>query len=196
MAELRAPPAVLGVRASLLAFHDGRPMCGSAPGGRHLSALSRFARCRDDVRPDGAYGHPDHNAICSSPQRRGGPSGLCQDAAPPLRWPAPITRLAGIDGRRIGQRSGLCAPRSGVERHATPWPDWAITTVIDTRDRWVTVSRAISCHESQVAAYERLKNLSPEHHQALWGWQSFYRAFSSVNGGRAREENLFEGIPR
>ena len=82
----------------------------------------------------------------------------------------------------------------GVERQATPWPDWAITTVIDTREFWPTVWRAVSCHESQVAAYERLKDLSPEHHEALWGWQSFYRAFSTVNGGRARETDLFEGI--
>ena len=90
----------------------------------------------------------------------------------------------------------LVSTVDGVERQATPWPDWAITTVIDTRDFWSTVWRAVSCHESQVAAYERLKDLSPEHHEALWGWQSFYRAFSTVNGGRARETDLFEGIRR
>ena len=56
--------------------------------------------------------------------------------------------------------------------------------------------RAISCHESQVTAYERLKDLSPGQHEALWGWQSFYRAFNTVNGGRARESDLFEGIRR
>ena len=77
-----------------------------------------------------------------------------------------------------------------------PWPDWAITTVIDTRDVWPTVWRAVSCHESQMAAYEQLKDLSPEHHEALWGRQSFYRVFSTVNGGRARETDLFEGIRR
>ena len=83
-----------------------------------------------------------------------------------------------------------------MARQATPWPDWAITTVMDTRDVWSTVWRAVSCHESQIAAYERLKELSPQHHEALWGRQSFYRVFSSVNGGRAREADLFEGIPR
>jgi len=30
----------------------------------------------------------------------------------------------------------------------------------------------------------------------LWGRQSFYRVFSTVNGGRTREADLFEGIPR
>jgi hypothetical protein len=83
-----------------------------------------------------------------------------------------------------------------VERQATPWPDWAITTVIDTRRFWSTVWEAVSCHESQVVAYKTLKDLSPEHHEALWGWQSFYRAFSTVNGGRGRETDLFEGISR
>jgi hypothetical protein len=47
-----------------------------------------------------------------------------------------------------------------------------------------------------MAAYEQLKSLPPEHQQAIWGAQSFYRVFSTVNGGRARETDLFEGIPR
>jgi len=82
----------------------------------------------------------------------------------------------------------------GTERLATPWPDWAITTTIDTRRFWPTVWRAVSCHESQMAAYERLQTIAADHHEALWGSQSFYRAFSTVNGGRTRELDLFEGI--
>jgi len=31
-------------------------------------------------------------------------------------------------------------------------------------------------------------------YEALWGTQSFYRAMSTVNGGRAKETDLFEGI--
>jgi len=34
------------------------------------------------------------------------------------------------------------------------------------------------------------RNLCPEHHEALWGSQSFYRAFSTVNGGRSRETDV------
>ena len=48
----------------------------------------------------------------------------------------------------------------GVERQATPWPDWALTTVIDTRAWWPAVWRAVGCHESQVGAYAALRNLS------------------------------------
>jgi len=39
-----------------------------------------------------------------------------------------------------------------------------------------------------------LAELSDEHQRALWGTQEFYRAFSSVNGGRTRESDLFEGL--
>ena len=88
----------------------------------------------------------------------------------------------------------LSSTVDGLERRATPWPDWAITTTIDTSEAWSTVWRAVSCHESQLTAYEHLKDLSPEHHRMLWGRQSFYRAFSTVNGGRARETDLFEGL--
>ena len=82
----------------------------------------------------------------------------------------------------------------GVERQVVPWPDWAITTVLDTRQFCQTVWRAVSCHESQMTVYTKLQDLAPEHFQALFGTQWFYRVFSRVNGGRARERDLFEGI--
>jgi len=88
----------------------------------------------------------------------------------------------------------LVSTVEGVERQAVAWRDWEITTIIDTRIFWPTVQRAISCHESQVSAYEGLKSLSPEDHESLWGQQSFYRAFSLVNGGRDRETDLLKGI--
>ena len=88
----------------------------------------------------------------------------------------------------------LTSTVDGVERQALSWPEWAITTFVDTRAHWPTVWRAVTCHDSQVANYRRLAELAPEHHEALWGWQSFYRAFSTVNGGRKRETDLFEGL--
>jgi len=75
-----------------------------------------------------------------------------------------------------------------------PWPDWSITTVIDTRATWETVWRAVSCHTSQMGIFARLKDLLPELHEALWGAQSFYRVLSTVNGGRRQETDLFEGL--
>ena len=67
------------------------------------------------------------------------------------------------------------------------------TTMIDTSEAWRAVWHAISCHKSQLPTYDRLTSLSPDEHRSLWGRQSFYRAFSTVNGGRARETDLFEG---
>ena len=54
--------------------------------------------------------------------------------------------------------------------------------MIDTSAQWPTVWKAVSCHDSQIAGYRRLHELSPEHHEALWGKQCFYRVFSTVNG--------------
>ena len=45
-----------------------------------------------------------------------------------------------------------------------------------------------------MAIYSKLGELSDEHQRSLWGTQEFYRAFSSVNGGRRTESDLFEGL--
>jgi LmbE family N-acetylglucosaminyl deacetylase len=151
--------------------------------------------------PDGAYGHPDHIAICqftTAAVVAAADASFTAEGVPAsphavsklyyIAWPASTWRAYESAVRT------LTSTVDGVERHVTAWPDWAITTVIDTSDRWPTVWRAVSCHESQLTAYERLKDVSPEHHRALWGSQSFYRVFSVVNGGRVRETDLFEGV--
>ena len=45
-----------------------------------------------------------------------------------------------------------------------------------------------------VPGYQALKELPEDHHKNLWGSQTFYRAFSLVNGGRTLEQDLFEGL--
>ena len=54
--------------------------------------------------------------------------------------------------------------------------------------------KAVNCHRTQIGQYRALAELPPEHHRALWGTQTFYRVSNLVNGGRARETDLFEGI--
>jgi LmbE family N-acetylglucosaminyl deacetylase len=206
--ELRAAASELGVReVSLLDYRD-QHLDGANPRDAVAGIVGQLRRVHPDVvvtfGPDGAYGHPDHIAI--SQFTTAAVVAAADPAFPPdgieavrphsvsklyyVAWPESTWAAYQAAFRK------LVSTVDGVERQAVPWPDWAITTVIDTRKFWPTVWRAISCHESQVAAYERLKDLSPEHHEALWGWQSFYRAFSTVNGGRARETDLFEGIRR
>jgi len=81
-----------------------------------------------------------------------------------------------------------------VERLAHAWPEWEITALVDTTKHWEVAWKAVSCHDSQIAVYDQLKDLDPERHRALWGTQEFYRALSTVNGGRAKERDLFEGL--
>ena len=92
--------------------------------------------------------------------------------------------LQGVDAR----------PSTASCGRPTPWPDWAITTVIDTRRCWPTVWKAVSCHESQIAAYERLKDLEPRHHEARGAGNRSIVCSARWNGGRERESDLFEGI--
>jgi hypothetical protein len=56
------------------------------------------------------------------------------------------------------------------------------------------VWEAILCHESQLVFYRQLKHVSQEHQKDLWDSQTYYRAFSLVNGGRSIEDDLFEGL--
>lgn len=205
--ELRAAAAVLGIReVSLLDYRD-----------QHLDrahpdeAVGRIARelrrVRPDVvltfGPDGAYGHPDHIAVCqltTAATVAAADASFASEVLDPDTPPHSVSKLYYIAWPESTWKAyesaigKLSSSVDGIERCATPWPDWAITTMVDTRHMWSTVWRAVSCHESQLTAYERLKDLSPEHHEAIWGRQSFYRAFSRVNGGRSRESDLFEGI--
>ena len=82
----------------------------------------------------------------------------------------------------------------GRERRATAWPEWAITTRIDTSAYWQQVWQAIGCHRSQLPDYQALMDLPAEQLLNLWGCQSYYRALSLVNGSRTLEGDLFEGL--
>lgn len=203
--ELRAAAQVLGLASvSLFGYMDGR-LDQADP----REAIGRIVEVVRRVRPqvvltfdsEGSYGHPDHIAIsqfttaalvaAADAAYRGPAPGLPAHAVAKLyfaAWPPEAMAAYEAAFRKLISRV------DGVEREARGWPAWAVTTVIDTRACWDTVWRAVSCHESQVTAYEKLATLSPAHHEALWGWQSYYRAFSTVNGGRARETDLFEGL--
>ncbi len=82
----------------------------------------------------------------------------------------------------------------GVKRNIQPWPDWQITTRIDAGPYWKTVWKAVQCHETQITLYEQLMDLPEKDHETLWGSQEYYRVFSTVNGGRETEDDLFEGL--
>ena len=166
--ELRAAAAALGVRdVSLLDYQDQQldaPIRARRSTHRRdisgASARRRAdVRARRRVRP--SRSHRDL-AVHDGGDRRRGRSACARAATPAARrtrvsklyymaWPATAWAAYQAAFKK------LVSTVDGVERQATPWPDWAITTVIDTRDVWPTVWRAVSCHESQVTAYERLQ---------------------------------------
>lgn len=194
--ELRSAAAALGAHhVSILGFEDSH-LDRADPRDAVPRIAAELVNVRPDVvvtfGPDGAYGHPDHIAISQF-------TAAAIVAAADIHRVSKLYYLAWPQSTWTAYEAAvkrLTSIVDGVERQATPWPDWAITTLLDTRQVWPTVWRAVSCHESQVAGYGNLAALPIDQHEAIWGWQSFYRVFSAVNGGRARETDLFEGFAR
>ena len=201
-AELRAAAEALGIKdLTILGYLDGR-LDQADPSEVVTRIAGHVRRLRPHVvvtfAQDGAYGHPDHVAICQFAT-----AAVVAAASPAAKAegePHGVSKLYYL----VGTLESMTAYQSvfkkltsfvdGVEREALGWPEWEITTVIDTAEVWPTVWKAVSCHYSQIASYSRLKELPPEHHEALWGRGQFYRVFSTVNGGRRRETDLFEGL--
>ena len=153
--------------------------------------------------PEGAYGHPDHIAISQMTTAAimyaagSAHEAHSLDRGDPPHQVSKLYYIAWTKSKWDAYQAALKTLKAkvdGVERQATPWPDWAVTTVIDTASHWPIVWHAVSCHETQMSIYRNLEQLSDEHHRALWGSQEFYRAFSLVNGGRELETDLFEGL--
>ena len=206
--ELRAAAGVLGVReVTVLDYHD-RQLDRANPLEVTECLAGHLRRIRPEVvvtfPPDGAYGHPDHIAIsqftvaaivtAAHPAFVSGSGVAAVPYATPklyfVAWTEPMwaayqatfgTAMTTVDG---------------AERHAVFWPEWSITTRLDTRRFAPTVWRAVMCHESQVGGHANLRDLSDVERERVWESQTFYRVFSSVNAGPTRETDLFDGISR
>jgi LmbE family N-acetylglucosaminyl deacetylase len=201
-AELLAAARELGLsQVRILGYPDGG-LDAVDPGPAIANIAGHLRRVRPQVvltfGPDGAYGHPDHIAIsqltsaaitCAADSSFGGeyePHRVSKLYF--LAWSAKLWRAYQAALRE------LVFTVDGERRQATPWPDWAITTAVDTRHVSAAVWRAVSCHKTQMSIYHTLADLPEEHRQSLWGAQEYYRVFSTVNGGRRRESDLFEGL--
>lgn len=203
-AEVRAACDVLGVRN--LRFLDY--LDGDLDQADPEEASARIALLVRELRPQvvitfdpfGAYGHPDHVAISqltvAAVLRAASAEPIVGDEQGPHRV-AKLYYMANTERRWSAFQRALKALQMTVDggvRTAISWPDWSVTTTVDAFDRWEIVWRAVQCHRTQMAQYGALTRLTPEDHRVLWGTQEYYRAFSLVNGGRARESGLFEGI--
>lgn len=192
--ELRGAAAALGVRDLSILDHADGALDAADPRRIIADIAGHLRRVRPQVvvtfAPDGAYGHPDHIAISQFAHAAvvSSADSFAVSKLYCIAWPRALWNAYEEAFR------ALTMTVDDVERQVTAWPDWAVTTSIDTRAHWKTAWRAVSCHESQIAAYGGLRDLSPASHEALWGSQCFYRVFSMVNGGRQRETDLFEGL--
>ncbi len=205
--ELREAAAALGIRRVTLLDYEDQRLDRAHEAGAVARIVREFRRVRPHVvltfAADGAYGHPDHIAASqlttAATVAATDPHFSDRDGVElgPSHAVSKLYYLAWNETAWAAYQSvfkKLVFTADGVERQVTAWPDWALTTVIDTRAWWPEVWRALGCHESQVGAYGALRNLSPSQCEAFWGSQSFYRAFSLVNGGPRVETDLFEGI--
>jgi len=202
-AELLCASETLGIREVCFMDYIDGDLDHAPPGEAVAKIVSHIRQVKPDIvitfAPDGAYGHPDHIAICQFTTA----AVMCAadpeyaDTSPAPHRTSKLYYMAWPRGKWDAYQSAfgdLVMHVDGVERRAIPWPDWAVTTVIDTTDYWSTVWKAVSCHKSQLPAYGQLEHLPETHHKGLWGSQEYYRAFSTVNGGRTPETDLFEGL--
>lgn len=202
--EVRAAADVLGVRhLRFLGYRDGE-LDQADP----MEAAGRIARCIRELRPQvivtfdpyGVYGHPDHIAISqlavAGVVRAAGPEALPGGPTEPHQVRKLYYRAwtEKERGRYEHVFKRLQSTVDGVVRPSVAWPSWSVTTAADAHEHWETVWAAVRCHETQMEQYGALGGLTAADHRALWGAQEYYRVFSLVNGGRAREHGLFEGL--
>jgi LmbE family N-acetylglucosaminyl deacetylase len=148
--------------------------------------------------PDGVYGHPDHIAISQFIA-----AALVSAADPGFEDSLPVHRVSkfyylvdSLEVVEILKQSfgGISMEIDGVVRKHVGWQDWQITTRLDNTQFMEKVRDAIHCHKSQLAGFGDMADWSLDKLSRVFGTGMFYRAYSFVNGGRARETDLFEGV--
>lgn len=203
--ELHAAADVLGIReVKLLAYEDGQ-LDQANPDEVIGKLAAQLRRVRPHVvvtfDPFGAYGHPDHIAISQfTTAAVVAAANPAVDPAVDTAVPHQVSKLyyfvdtlemLSMYEDAFGE---LVMTIDGVERRPPGWPDWAITTFIETAAYSDQVWQAIACHQSQLPGYQALRDLPRAEAAGLWNMQTLYRAFSLVNGGRERETDLFAGL--
>jgi LmbE family N-acetylglucosaminyl deacetylase len=203
-AELRAAAEILGLtEVALLDYVDG-DLDQAEPAEAIGRITGHLRRIRPQVvvtfGPDGAYGHPDHIAICqfttAAVAAAADPAYAAPGGYPPFRVAKLYYMIDADVALELYERlfGTLAMPVDGIDRTLHTWPNWAVTTWIDARPFWQQVWQAAQCHRSQMADLAFTAAMSDEDHRQLWGRQTFYRAISHVNGGRTLEADLFAGL--
>jgi LmbE family N-acetylglucosaminyl deacetylase len=203
-AELRCAAEHLGLHeVSLLDYVDG-DVDQANPEEIIGKLVSHIRRIKPQVvvtfGPDGAYGHPDHIALS---QFTNGALVCAVDrnfvdsaAQPPhrvLKFYYMVDSQATVNAANEAF-GGIRMEIDGVTRSHVGWDDWQITTRLDNTTYMEKVQKAMLCHKSQIPGYHPIDQWPLEQLAGIFGTGHFYRAFSLVNGGRAVERDLFEGL--
>lgn len=202
--ELRAAAKVLGLRqVEILEYVDGE--FDQADPQIVIGEIASFLR---HVRPQvvltfdpfGVYGHPDHIAISQFVTAGIVAAASPDDVDPDEPVPHQVSKLyyrvdtsqsLDLYQQAFGE---LVMKVDGSERSVVGWPEWAITTRIDTASYAAQVWRAAACHASQVGGDPQTWSRLQKDYPHLFDRYALYRTFSLVNGGRGVERDLFEGI--
>jgi LmbE family N-acetylglucosaminyl deacetylase len=202
--ELTEAAGALGLAGvTFLDYLDGDLACADPE--RAIAAIAgEVRRVRPTVvvtfGPDGVYGHPDHIAIS---QFATAAVARAADRDVPTRGghaPYQVAKLyyriwtaaETADYQRVF--GDVSIDVDGERRRWVSWPDWAVTTRLDTVDYWAAVKTAVLSHRSQVGASQLLAALDDAGHRRLWGTQRYYRAMSLVDPGFGMENDLFAGL--
>jgi LmbE family N-acetylglucosaminyl deacetylase len=203
-AELRGAAQALGLReVHLLDYIDG-DLDQADPAEAIAKIVAHLRQIQPHVvltfGPAGAYGHPDHIAIsqfttaacvAAADAQYTGAGHLAPHSVSKLYYMTISRALAEAYTAVFGD---LIMRIDGVDRNVVIDDDWAITTRLDTSAYEDIVWKAVFCHTSQLPAYSRLEQVPEQYRKVIWSEETYYRAFSLVNGGRAIERDLFEGL--
>jgi LmbE family N-acetylglucosaminyl deacetylase len=202
--ELRAAAQYLGVsEVVILDYVDGEL--------QDVDVEEATARIATEIRrfrphvvvtfgPDGVYGHPDHIAISQLTT-----SAVMRAADPALelpgyRVPHSVSKLyyriwTEEENEAYAEVFGeTTIDVQEARRSVVTWPEWSVSTQIDTTEFWTNVWGAVRSHRSQLGDVSLIDRLSNAAQERLWGRQSFYRAMSTVGLAGAAEHDLFAGL--
>ena len=151
--------------------------------------------------PDGNYGHPDHIAIgqftsvaivCAADSNYADRESLSAHRVSKLYYMVDSENFINLVAPFVGD---MTFPVDDQLRGEIAWKEWMITTRIDMAEYCGAAWRAVQCHQSQLPSLGLLAEMHEDAGVAVLAMQgTFYRSFSLVNGGRAIEKDLFEGL--
>lgn len=203
-AELRCATAHLGLSDVVVLDYVDGDLDQASPTDVIAELASHVRRIRPQVvvtyAPDGLYGHPDHVALSQFTA-----AALMAAADPSDTGPggAPAHAVAKfyyvVDTKTVVQRvhdllGGIGMEIDGVARSHVGWEEWTVNARIDGRATFDRVWPAILCHKTQLPGFGPITELPRETLLDVFGEGTFVRVFSRVNGGRALERDLFEGL--